>query len=92
MANYYVYVMSRHSRRLYIGVTNNLVRRAHQHKSQSTPGFTERYNLTQLVYYEQFTDVKDAIAREKQLKGWTRAKKIALIESLNPEWFDLSAQ
>jgi putative endonuclease len=78
------------SRRLYVGVTNNLLLRVRQHKSQSIDGFTSRYNLTQLVYYEQFDDIRDAIAREKQIKGWARAKKLALIESLNPDWIDLA--
>jgi putative endonuclease len=78
------------SRRLYVGVTNNLLLRVRQHKSQSIDGFTSRYNLTQFVYYEQFDDIRDAIAREKQIKGWARAKKLALIESLNPDWIDLA--
>jgi putative endonuclease len=78
------------SRRLYVGVTNNLLLRVRQHKSQSIDGFTSRYNLTQLVYSEQFDDIRDAIAREKQIKGWARAKKLALIESLNPDWIDLA--
>ena len=90
MRQYYVYVMSNHSRTLYTGVTNDLQRRVHEHKQKLIPGFTQKYNITQLVWYEETPDVKAAIAREKQIKGWLRAKKIALIESLNPQWRDLS--
>ncbi|MBI2851088.1 MAG: GIY-YIG nuclease family protein [Chloroflexi bacterium] len=87
---YYVYIMSNWSRTLYIGVTNNLMARVDQHKRKVSPGFTARYNVTDLVYYESTGDVTAAIEREKQLKGWLRKKKIALIESVNPEWRDLS--
>jgi putative endonuclease len=90
MKQYYVYIMTNKSRTLYTGVTNNLERRVDEHKSKTIPGFTARYNITQLVYYEEGDDVNVAIAREKQIKGWLRAKKIALIESINPEWHDLS--
>ncbi len=89
---YFVYIMSNHSRTLYTGVTNNLERRVSQHKQKAVGGFTSKYNVTQLVYYDSFVDVRDAIAREKQIKGWLRAKKIALIESMNPEWKDLSTE
>jgi putative endonuclease len=78
------------SRTLYTGVTNDLARRVYQHKQRLVPGFTSRYNITRLVYYEPFGDIRDAIVREKQIKGWLRAKKIALIESMNPEWNDLN--
>ena len=88
---YYVYIMTNRSRTLYIGMTSDLERRVYQHKHGLLPGFTSRYKMTQLVYYEVGDDVRVAIAREKQLKGWLRAKKIALIESMNPEWDDLSA-
>ena len=81
---------SSHSKRLYIGVTNDLHRRAYEHKNQLLDGFTKKYNLTWLVYYEITSDVNAAISREKQLKGWLRSKKVALIESFNPEWDDLS--
>ena len=91
MKRYYVYIMSNRSRTLYIGVTNDLVRRVYQHRQRLIPGFTSRYNIDQLVYYEVTDDIRAAIAREKQLKGWLRAKKIALIEAMNPEWDDLSA-
>ncbi len=91
MRHYYVYIMANIARTLYIGVTNDLERRVYQHRHKITPGFTSRYNLTQLVYYEEFGDIREAIAREKQLKGWLRAKKVALIEMMNPEWDDLAA-
>ena len=84
--SYCVYIMTNPSRTLYVGVTNDLERRVHQHKLKQIPGFTARYNITQLVYYEETSDVLAAIAREKTIKGWLRAKKIALIESVNPTW------
>ncbi len=87
---YYVYIMSNRSGTLYIGVTNDLTRRVHQHKTKQIEGFTKKYHLTQLIYYEAGEDIREAIAREKQLKGWRREKKLALIKSLNPEWNDLS--
>lgn len=90
MKQYYVYIMTNKSHTLYTGVTNNLERRVEEHKSKSISGFTSKYNVTQLVYYEEGNDVNVAIAREKQIKGWLRVKKIALIESINPEWRDLS--
>jgi len=78
------------SRTLYTGVTNNLERRVYEHKHKLMPGFTAKYNITRLVHYEVTNDIRDAIAREKQIKGWLRAKKIALIEAENPNWRDLS--
>jgi putative endonuclease len=87
---YYVYVMTNRSGTLYIGVSNDLVRRVHEHKTKCVKGFTAKYNLTQLVYYEAGSDIREAIAREKQLKGWRRSKKLALINSSNPKWNDLS--
>jgi putative endonuclease len=87
---YYVYIMTNRSGTLYIGVSNDLVRRVHEHKTKCVRGFTAKYNLTQLVYYEAGADIREAIAREKQLKGWRRSKKLALINSSNPEWNDLS--
>jgi putative endonuclease len=75
---YYVYIMTNHSRTLYTGGTNNLERRVSEHKLKQTQGFTAKYNITTLVYYEGTTDVLSAIAREKTIKGWLRAKKIAL--------------
>jgi putative endonuclease len=90
MREYYIYIMTNRSRTLYTGVTNDLVRRVFEHKSRENPGFTQKYNITQLVYYESTPDVRSAIEREKQIKGWLRSKKIALIESMNPGWRDLS--
>ncbi len=75
---------------LYTGVTNNLERRVYEHKHKVLQGFTSKYGLTQLVYFEDTIDVNAAIAREKQIKGWLRKKKLTLIESMNPEWKDLS--
>ena len=91
MRSYYVYIMTNRSKTLYIGVTNDLEYRVLQHKLKVVPGFTSRYHIDRLVYYEETNDIRIAIAREKQLKGWLRAKKIALIESVNPQWKDLSA-
>jgi putative endonuclease len=90
MRQYYVYIMTNRSKTLYTGVTNNLYRRVHEHKKKLIGGFTKKYNITKLVWYEATSEVTSAIAREKQIKGWVRKKKIALIESMNPEWKDLS--
>ncbi len=91
--NYYVYILTnKHRTTLYIGVTNSLERRVWQHRNSDKLGFAQRYNLTRLVWFEQFRDINNAIAREKQLKGWLRAKKIALIEKENPRWEDLAEQ
>lgn len=91
MKEYYVYIMTnRRNSVLYTGVTNNLMRRVYEHKHKAVKGFTSRYNTTRLVFYESTHDVMPAIGREKQIKGWLRRKKIALIESENPEWMDLS--
>jgi putative endonuclease len=89
---YYVYIMTNTSRTLYTGVTSNLERRVYEHKQKLVPGFTARYNITRLVYFEATQDVHAAIAREKQIKGWLRSKKITLIESANPGWQDLSVE
>ncbi|MBZ5703656.1 MAG: GIY-YIG nuclease family protein [Acidobacteriia bacterium] len=75
---------------LYLGVTNNLARRVSQHKEKLIPGFTQKYNVTKLVWFEPHATIRAAISREKEIKAWRRAKKIALIESLNPHWKDLS--
>ena len=88
---YYVYIMTNHSGTLYTGVTNNLERRVYEHKNKLIPGFTTKYNITRLVYFESGSDIDAAILREKQIKGWIRAKKVVLIESTNPQWQDLSA-
>ncbi len=87
--NYYVYILSSTNGVLYVGMTNDLVRRVAQHKRGELPGFTKRYNVNHLVYFEHTHDVAAAIAREKQIKGWVREKKAALIESKNPRWVDL---
>ena len=86
----FVYIMACRSRRLYIGVTNNLERRVFEHKSKSVASFTAKYNINRLVYFAEAGEAMAAIEREKELKGWLRAKKIALIEFTNPTWEDLS--
>ena len=90
MAQYFVYIMASRSRTLYTGVTNDLNRRTWEHKHGETPGFTSHYRIGHLVYFEETENVYGAIVRERQIKGWTQAKKIALIESMNPTWEDLS--
>ena len=87
---YFVYIVCSRSGTLYIGMTNSIYRRALQHKRGVIQGFASEYECNRLVYYEGFDDVHKAIGREKQLKGWTRAKKIALIESKNPRWEDFA--
>jgi putative endonuclease len=88
---YYVYILTNtYNTVLYIGITNNLERRLYEHKNKLVDGFTKKYNLHKLVYFDSTTDVRAAIEREKQLKGWTRAKKNALIAESNPNWIDLS--
>ena len=87
---YYTYIMASRSRVLYIGVTNDLRRRVNEHKSALTPGFTAKYRVNRLVHFEEFAWILDAIAREKELKGWKRSRKISLIESRNPTWDDLA--
>ena len=88
--SYSAYIMASRSRTLYIGVTRDLHKRVFQHKWREHDGFTERYNCDRLVWFESYQDVSKAIAREKQLKGWRREKKIAIIENTNPAWVDLS--
>ncbi|MEK7397475.1 MAG: GIY-YIG nuclease family protein [Candidatus Poribacteria bacterium] len=90
MKQYYVYIMTNKSKTLYTGVTNDLIRRIYEHRNHLVKGFTDKYNITKLVYYEATNNVISAIEREKQIKGWLRKKKIDLIESMNPEWKDLS--
>ena len=92
MKQYYVYVLASRSRRWYVGVSNNLERRVLEHKQKLTPGFTSKYSINRLVYFETADEASSAIAREKQIKGWVREKKIALIESANPAWKDLSVE
>jgi len=87
---YFTYIVTNKKRGIpYTGMTNNLKVRAWQHKQNIVKGFTSRYNLDKLVWYEEYQWVQDAIAREKEIKGWSRKKKIELIESMNPEWKDL---
>ena len=89
---YYVYILTNRTRRLYVGVTNDLERRMYEHRNKLVSGFTRKYNITWLAYFEQTSDVMAAIAREKEIKGWLRSRKVALIESENPEWKDLSLE
>ena len=91
LKTYHVYIMSNVSKMLYTGVTGDLETRVFQHKTKHVAGFTQKYNLFRLVYFEGFGNIRDAIAREKRIKGWVRAKKVALVESMNPEWRDLAA-
>ncbi len=90
MKSYYVYIMTSPSGTLYTGMTNDLKRRVYQHKHKLIEGFTAKYNVTRLAYYEETQDVQAAIAREKEIKSWRRSKKLELIKSLNPKWQDLS--
>jgi len=87
---YFVYILASRSRRLYVGVTNDLERRLFEHKNKLADGFTKQYHIDRLVHFEETADVMSAIEREKQIKGWLREKKVALIESENPTWEDLS--
>jgi putative endonuclease len=90
---YYVYLLaSQRNGTLYIGVTNDLVRRVHEHKSKLTPGFTRLYDVDRLVWFETYDDPENAIVREKEIKKWPRAWKLRLIEESNPHWVDLYAQ
>jgi putative endonuclease len=85
-----VHSVQPHRHALRAGITNSIYNRTLQHKGKETPGFTSKYDVDRLVYYEVFTNVRAAIRREKEIKGWTRKKKIALIESVNPKWQDLA--
>ncbi|MBQ3431696.1 MAG: GIY-YIG nuclease family protein [Clostridia bacterium] len=88
--NYYVYILTNWNNSvMYIGVTNDLERRIYEHKNKLIDGFTKKYNVSKLVYYESTTDVYSAISREKQLKGWVRRRKNELVESMNPEWKEI---
>lgn len=84
--------MTNRSGTLYVGVTNDLERRMYEHKNKIVPGFTSKYNISQLAHFEETSDIDSAIAREKQIKGWRREKKVALIEASNPRWEDLSLE
>ncbi|MFA6251810.1 MAG: GIY-YIG nuclease family protein [Candidatus Paceibacterota bacterium] len=91
MKNYYIYIITNYNNTvLYTGVTNNLERRIQEHKSKTISSFSNKYNLNKIVYYEQFSNINDAISREKQIKGGSRKKKVSLVNNLNPEWRDLS--
>ena len=90
LADHYVYILTNSSRTLYVGVTNNLFKRVYEHKNKFVQGFTSKYNIDWLVYYEQTGKLASAVAREKQLKGWRRSKKVELIEAFNPAWKGLS--
>jgi putative endonuclease len=87
---YYVYIMASRSLNLYTGATNSICKRALRHKSGEIDGFTRKYNINRLAYYETFEHIGSAIAREKQVKAWTRAKRLALIKAMNPTWQDLA--
>jgi putative endonuclease len=89
---YFVYIMTNRSKTLYVGVTNNLMRRAREHKTETGSGFTAKDKLDRLAYFERFADVHNAIEREKRIKGPLRIKKIALVVSVNPAWRDLSEE
>ena len=89
---YYVYILTNPSRTLYTGITSHLQHRVYQHKTKQFRGFTSKYNINRLVYFEVYEDVRRAIDREKQIKAWTRAKRVGLIESKNPKWEDLSRE
>ena len=90
MNHYYVYILSNWNNKvLYIGVTNDINRRIHEHKNKLVEGFTKKYNVNKLIYLEEVSDIEAAIKREKQLKGWNRQKKKNMINSMNPEWKDL---
>ena len=90
MKQYYVYILANWNNKvLYVGVTNNIQRRLYEHKNKLIDGFSSKYNVDKLVYFEETTDVNDAIAREKQIKSWRREKKNKLIERLNPDWNNL---
>ena len=90
MTEHFVYILANGKRMLYVGVTNDLQRRVYEHRQKLIDGYTRQYNIARLVYYESTPNISAAIAREKQMKGWTRDKKLALIEGSNPKWADLS--
>ena len=90
MKKYYIYIMTSETGTLYTGVTSDLRKRVYQHKNKLIEGFTKKYGITRLVYFEETTDINNAIQREKEIKGWRRSKKIDLIKSVNPTWNDLA--
>ena len=90
---YFVYILTNWNHKvMYIGVTNNLDKRIHQHKNKLIDGFTKKYNINKLVYYQSTEDIRSAITREKELKGWIRKKKNDLVITINPEWKDLGTE
>jgi putative endonuclease len=89
-ARFFVYILSSRSRVLYTGVTRDLLRRVHQHRLGQIAGFTQRYHVNRLVYFEETASVRSAFERERQIKGWSREKKIRLVESVNAGWLDLA--
>jgi putative endonuclease len=92
LREYYVYIMASHRGTLYIGVTNDLTRRVYEHRNKVAPGFTAKYNVSKLVYFESSDDVASAIARERQIKAWRRSKKVTLLENANLYWDDLASE
>jgi putative endonuclease len=90
--SYWTYIMTNRSGTLYIGVTNNLARRVYEHRNHVLPGFTAHYRIDRLIHAESFSEIRDAISRERQLKNWSRARKLALIKENNPDWRDLAAE
>ena len=88
---YWLYIMTNRSGTLYVGMTNDLARRVAEHRQGLIPGFTSRYKITRLIHAESCSDVREAITREKEIKGWRREKKLALINEANPDWLDLAA-
>ena len=92
MKMYYIYIMNSPTGTLYTGMTSNLKRRVYEHKQKLRDGFTKKYNVTRLAYYEETSDIQTALAREKDIKKWRRSKKIALIKTMNPKWQDLSEE
>jgi len=87
--NYYVYILTNKSNTLYIGITNDLIRRLYEHKNKLIAGFTKKYNIDRLIYYEVFDSPETAIQREKEIKSWTRKKKLELIKKVNPNFEEL---
>ena len=88
--NHYIYILTnKNNKVMYIGMTNNLIRRVYEHKNGLINGFTKKYNITKLVYFEHTSDINAAIKREKEIKKWRREKKNNLVESINPNWYDL---
>jgi putative endonuclease len=88
---FYVYIMTNRKRTLYVGMTGDLERRVREHKAKLLRGFTRKYDITRLVWFEEFYSAEEAISAEKRIKGWLRSKKIALVEAVNPDWNDLAS-